>query len=116
MPLYDQPPPHRITLASSATSRDAGGGTNIEYTVQQLGVPCIINTASATTQEIYAQQGIRVSLTISILSSVLTVTPQPGWKATADDTFVSYKVQGIRSGRQMGTIPAFTYLDVGQML
>jgi len=118
MPLYDQPPPHRITLYSSTASNDAGGGTNVSYDVTpvQSAVPCLINTVSANTQALFAQQNISVSNTIAILSSALTSTPQPGWKAVADDTGGSYHVEGIRSGRQMGTIPAFTYLDVRQIL
>lgn len=115
MALYDDPP-HRITLSRAPTTKDSSGGINIAYTVAQSDVPCIINTASASTVEMYAQQQIAVSLTIGILSEVLTTTPQPGWKAVTDWNGKSAKILGIRSGLEMGTIPELTYLDCSQFL
>lgn len=115
MALYDDPP-HRITLSRAPTSKDSAGGVNIAYVVAQADVPCIINTASANTVEMYAQQAIPVALTIGILSEVLTATPQPGWKAVTDWNGKSAKIQGIRSGLAMGSIPELTYLDCSQFL
>lgn len=110
--LYDNPP-HLIALYSSVNARDSAGGTVVTYTLVQDDVPCLINTTSANMQLVYAQQQIRVTDTIGILSATLDSTPQPGWKAVADDTGQTFIIRGIRSGRAsgMGTIPALTYLD-----
>lgn len=115
--LYDDPP-HRCALYSSTASNDAGGGTGVSYTLVQTSIPCLINTASSNTQLIFAQQGIKVTQTVGILSSVLTSTPQPGWKVVALDTNKDLIVRGIRSGRvsAMGTIPPLTYLDCEELL
>lgn len=115
--LYDSPP-HRVSLSSGPTSRDSAGGINLNYTPVQSDIPCLINTASANTVAMYAQQQITVALTIGILSSVLTATPQPGWKAVADDTGKTASIKGIRSGRvsALGTIPPLTYLDCTEFL
>jgi hypothetical protein len=115
MALFDNPP-HRVSLSRGPTSEDSAGGVNIDYTIAQADIPCIINTASASTVQMYAQEQMPVSMTIGIKSSVLATTPQPGWKATTDDTGRTAKIVGIRSGRPMGTIPALTYLDVSQFL
>lgn len=111
-------PPHRVSLYSSTAANDASGGAVETYTAVQSAVPCLINTASANTQLIFAQMQIRVTQTIGILSSELTTTPKPGWKAVADDTGTTLIVRGIRSGREsaLGTIPALTYLDCEEFL
>ena len=115
--LYDDPP-HRVSLARAPTSRDSAGGTNIGYSVVQSDIPCLINTASASTVRMYEQQNIAVSITVGILSSELTTTPEPGWRAITDDTGKTAKILGIRSGRvsALGTIPPLTYLDCSQFL
>lgn len=115
--LYDNPP-HRVSLYSSVNANDAGGGAVTTYTLVQAACPCLINTASANTQLVFAQQQISVSLTVGILSSDLTSTPQNGWKVVADDTGLTLYVKGIRSGREsaLGTIPALTYLDCSEYL
>lgn len=116
MALFDSPG-HSIDLYSS-TSANVGGGVKITYSTDpvQTAVPCSINTASANTQERYAQQQIVVTHTIGIASNLLGSKPQPGWKAVAGDTGETLMIRGIRSGRAMGSIPAFTYLDVESVL
>ena len=115
--LYDSPP-HRVSLYSSTNANDAAGGVVVTYTLEQSAVPCLINTASANTQLVFAQMQIRVMQTVGILSSELTTTPEPGWKAVADDRSTTLIVRGIRSGREsaLGTIPALTYLDCEEFL
>ncbi len=115
--LYDSPP-HRMSLYSSSAANDAGGGVDITYTVAQANVACLINTASASTRLMYAQQDIVVTETVGVLSSYLTSIPQPGWKVIADDTGKSLLIHGIRSGRvsALGTIPPLTYLDCSEIL
>lgn len=115
--LYDDPP-HLISLSRAPTTKDSAGGINIGYVSVQSGIPCLINTASASTVKMYEQQQISVSITIGILSEALTTTPEPGWKAVTDDTGKTAKIQGIRSGRvsALGTIPPLTYLDCSQFL
>ena len=110
--LYDSPP-HSVSLYSSSNAKGTGGGIVTTYTAAQSACPCLINTTAANTALVYAQQQIRVTDTVGILSSDLTSTPQPGWKVVADDTGQTFLVRGIRSGREsaLGTIPALTYLD-----
>lgn len=109
-------PPHRVTSYTLTTARDAGGGTANTFTAAQSAIPCLINTSSANEVELYASQNIRVTHTVAIKSSVLTTAITRGMKVVADDNSASYHVKGIRSGRAFRTIPAFTYLDVEQIL
>ncbi len=113
--LYDYPT-HRVSLYDSAPANTASGTTAMNYTLAQAACPCQINTASANTQLVFAQSQISVTMTVSFLSSDLTATPQNGWKVVADDTGLTLFVKGIRSGRQMGTIPPLTYLDCSEFL
>lgn len=115
--LYDDCP-HSVSLYSSENANDSSGGVVETFTLVQAACPCLINTTSANMQLVYAQNQIRVTDTIGILSSVLTATPKPGWKAIADDTGQTFIVKGIRSGRvsALGTIPPLTYLDVESWL
>ncbi len=117
MPIYNHPP-HRCTILGPPTATtDSSGGEVIAWpTTRQAAVPCIINTASASEQMLFAQQGIAVSHTISILSASLTSAVARGDKVTADDSGASYHIEGIRAGRAMGGVPAFTYLQVREML
>lgn len=113
--LYDSPT-HSVTSYSLSTARESGGaGTAYTYTSAQSAVPCIVNTASASTQELFAQQGIRVTHTVSFLASALTTTLTRGMKLVADDTGVSLHVEGIRQGRAYGNIPALVYADCSQL-
>lgn len=110
MAKYDNPE-HSVSLYSTTPAKDAGGGEVYTFALAQASVPCLINTASASTVELFAQQGVRVTHTVSILSSVLTATPLTSWKAIAADTGTTLMLRGIRSGRAVGSVPAFTYLD-----
>lgn len=119
MALYDAPT-HRVTLYSTtagitAATRDTGGGTALTYTSAQAAVPCLINTISANEQLRYAQVQVIVTHTIAFLSSVLTVTLAQEWKIVDDDTGDTYRIKGLRKGRQQGGIPAFTYADVEEL-
>lgn len=113
--LWDNPP-HLCTIQSVASGTDAGGGVTLTTTDVQTGVKCSINTASASTRLEFAQDQIAVTHTIAFLTSDLTVTPQRGWQLTADDTGVKYLIQGIRRGRAYGPVPAFTYIEVSELL
>lgn len=115
MALFDAPP-HAVATYSVDTSRDAGGGETLAYTLVQSAVPCSINTASAATQELFAQQGIRVSHTVAFLSSALTTAVTRGFKLVAADTGASFKVEGIRAGRAYGRVPALLYCDCSELL
>ena len=111
--LYDDPP-HRVSLYSSAPTNTNAGTATMNYALEQAACPCLINTASANTQVMYAQSQIAVTMTVGILSSALTTTPKNGWK----DTGLTLFVKGIRSGRvsALGTIPPLTYLDCSEFL
>lgn len=115
MALYDSAPHACATYSVNAT-RDAGGGETLAYTLVQSAVPCSINTASSSTQELFSQQGIQVSHTVAFLASVLTTAITRGFKLVAADTGASFKVEGIRAGRAYGRIPAFVYCDCSELL
>jgi hypothetical protein len=110
MALFDNPT-HTVTLSSLTTGTDTGGGVSNTYATAQSSVPCVINTASSSTRELFAQQEILVTHTVAFLASALTTVPTPGWKLTTDDRSESFRVHGIRYGRAYGTIPAFVYLE-----
>jgi hypothetical protein len=120
MALFDTPP-HSVTIyGPPTTSRDAGGGESVTWpTTRQSAVPCLINTATSSTQNLFAQQGIVVTHTISILSGVLASAVARGDKVVADDNSAVYHIEGIRSGRNVrtyGRTPEFTYLEVREQL
>lgn len=115
MPLFANPP-HACDVYTVSDSRDAGGGTQLTYTLAQAGVPCSINTADAATREQFAQRGIFVTHTVAFLSESLTATPGRGVKLVAADTGASFQVQGISGGRAYGGVPAFTYLHCEEQL
>lgn len=115
MALYDNPP-HRVTSYTVVSSTDGGGGVTLTYTAAQAAIPCSINTASASEREIFAQMGQVVTHTIAILSSAITTPIVRGMKVVADDTSLSFHVEGISAGRSYGSIPAFTYLHCSQQL
>lgn len=114
--LFDNPP-HRVSIYSTSTSQDAGGGVTLNYsaTPAQAAVPCLLNTASARTVDWYSQSGNLVSHTVAFASSALAVALTNDMKFTDDDTGKTYKIVGIRAGRAMGTVPALTYADVQQL-
>lgn len=114
MALHDNPP-HRITLQSSASGTDSGGGVQLTYTTVQSSVPASISTASASERDIFAQQGIVVSHTIGLLTSALTTAPARGWKVL-DESGNSYHVRGISAGRSYGSVPPFHYLFCEQQI
>src|ERR1044071_8427105 len=109
--IWDKPQ-HRTSISSLATVTDAGGGTGNVFTVVASALPCLINTASASEVELFAQQNIRVTHCIGYKASAMSVTLVRGMKITADDTGDTYHVHGIRKGRAFMGIPAFVYADV----
>lgn len=113
--LWDNPE-HRVTSYTLTTARDSGGGTTNTFTSAQASIPCQINTASASEVELYAQQGIRVTHTVSFKSSTLTTALVRGMKLVTDDTSASLHIQGIRKGRAFRSIPAFVYADCVEQL
>lgn len=115
MALFDDPP-HSVSTYTVASTRDAGGGTTLTYTLAQTACPCSINTASATEREIFAQQGIVVSHTVAFLAATLTTPLTRGMKLVATDTGATFHVRGISAGREYGSIPAFTYAACEQIL
>ena len=115
MALHDNPP-HTVDTYTCASGTDSGGGVTLTYTVADSAVPCSINTASASTVEMYAQQGMRVSLTVAFLASALTTTLTRGMKLITGDTAKSLHIEGIRQGRAYGSIPAFVYADCSEQL
>lgn len=115
MALYDSPP-HSCSTYSVDSSRDSGGGETLAYTLVQTAVPCSINTASASTVDLYAQSQIRVSHTVAFLASVLTTELARGWKLVAADTSAAFRIEGLRAGRAYGRVPAFVYADVSELL
>jgi hypothetical protein len=115
MALYDDPP-HSVSTYTPTVAADAGGGDPLSYAVAQTGVPCSIDTASASTVQMYAQDQIQVTHTVAFLSSVLTTPITRGMKLVAGDSGGSFHVEGIRAGRQYSGVPAFTYCDCRELL
>jgi hypothetical protein len=113
--IWDNPT-HRITLQSVASGSDTGAGVSLTYSTEQSNVPALINTASATERELFAQQGMICTHTIGLLASALTSIPERGWKVMTDDRSESFHVLGIRHGRRFMQIPSFVYLDCEQQL
>ncbi len=108
--------PMRATIQSLSTATDAGGGVQLAYSTAQVGVKCSINTASASTRELFAQMGMVVTHRVAFLASDLTVTVQRGWQIITDDRSETYTVRGISRGRAYGPIPEFVYLDCESQL
>ena len=106
--------PHLCSTYLATSGRDSGGGVLTDYQLAQSNIACLINTASSTTVEMYAQEQITVTHTIGIKSALLTTPVAPGMKVVADGA--SYHVRGIRSGRPFMSLPAFTYLDCEEQL
>lgn len=109
---------HTVTIKGPPTAtRDSSGGTNNTWPVTKLAnVPCIINTASSSEVERFAQMGMQVSHTVSFRTSALTTAMARGDKIIADDTSENYHVEGISAGRAMGGIEAFVYAHCSQLL
>lgn len=114
MALHDNPP-HTCSLFTSSASRDLGGGSALTYTAGQASIPCSINTVSASEREMFAQQGLEVSHVVAVLTSKLTTAVVRGMKLT-DEAGLSYHIEGVRTGRSYSGIPAFTYIQVRQLL
>jgi hypothetical protein len=115
MALYDDPP-HSCATYTVTSGADTGGGVALTYALAQSGVACSINTASASTVEMYAQAQVTVTHTVAFLSSVLTTPITRGMKLIAGDSGGSFHVEGIRAGRQYSGVPAFTYCDCRELL
>lgn len=115
MALYDDPE-HAVNTYSLASGQDAGGGNTANFTLVDAAVGCTINTASASTVEMYAQENIKVSHTVSFLLETLGTPLSRGMKLVATDTGGSLHVEGIRKGRAQGGIPAFLYADCSELL
>jgi hypothetical protein len=109
-------PPHRVSTYRPTVSDDGGGGDAVAFALVQAAVKCLINTASASTVEMYAADQIRVSHTVAFKASALTTALARGMKLVADDTSESLHVEGIRTGRAMGSIPALIYADCSSIL
>ena len=110
--LWDDPP-HVCSVWSLTTTRDDGGGVTNTYALSQSNIPCLINTASASEVERFAQMNIVVTHTIGFLGTAVTLAR--GYKITDSDGN-SYHVHGIRTGRSFIAIPGLTYAECEQVL
>lgn len=106
MALHDNPP-HLVNIYTVASGTDAGGGVELNFSLAMSNVPCSINTASASEQALYGQQGQVVTHTVAFLSATLTTPLVRGVKFVTADRSESYHVKGFSRGRAYGTIPAF---------
>jgi hypothetical protein len=115
--LHDNPR-HRVTSYTSTSARDGSGGTTTTYTLAQSDIAVSINTASSSTRELYSRRDIVVTHTVGVLTAKLTTAWVEGMKLVTDDRSESYKINGLRGGRQSpnGAIPALTYADCEQLL
>lgn len=115
MSLYDDPP-HSVDIVKQTAGSDSGGGVALGYTTVATAVPCLIDTASGSERETYAQRGITVSMTVAFLAESLPVELVRGMKLTPTDFGNGLHVRGIRKGRAMGGIPALVYADCEEQL
>lgn len=114
MSLYDpEECPHLISLYSSDYAT-YGGGQNLTFSLEQSGIKCSINTGGAHRRSQFDQNQMVVTGRVAILSEQLTTIPKRGWKAIAEDTnqTLMFTGGGVSAGREYGTVPPFTYLDI----
>ena len=114
MALFDDPP-HSCSTYTVVSGADSGGGVSLTYSLAQSSVPCSVNTSTARTRDLYSQAGIEVSHTVAFLSAVLTTALTRGMKLVASEGG-TFRIEGIRSGRVNGNVPALTYADVSEIL
>lgn len=55
--------PHAVDLHRPSSGTDGGGGTQLSYSLVTSGIRGILNRASSSEQELFAQQGVTVSHT-----------------------------------------------------
>lgn len=111
-----QHPPHRVSVQRPTAGRDSGGGTTVTYTTVQAGVPCSIATLASAEVARFGALPVRVTHTVAFAAAALSVTLLPGDVLVTDDTGDRYRIQGLRSGRAYGTIPAIVYAECEQLL
>lgn len=121
--LYDDPPHSVDIYLPSTPGRDTGGGVKLVFpdTPSQADVPCIINTSGASTVPRQGQETITVGNRVSFLTSVLKINLTQGSKLIATDSGRTFIIKGIQGpnrsfGDAVEAIPAFTYVDVDEIL
>lgn len=111
--LYDSPP-HLCDVYTSASGTDAGGGTDIAYTLAQSNVPCIANSLSAGEQARFAQSQIALSHKVCFKASALTAPIVRGNKLVVNGA--SLHVKGVNSNQAVGNIPELVEVMCEQLL
>lgn len=111
MALYDAgTAPHSIDIYAAASSQDGGGGTAIAYSIRTSGAKGILNAASSSQQEQFAQMQI-------VVTHVWAGTDS---SARRGDKVIygtrSFHVTGIKTGEAMGGIPSLTFLYLEELL
>lgn len=117
--LYNNAPHSVDIYLPTAPTTDSGGGVKLGFptTPSQKSAPCQINTSGASRVMRQGQNTITVGNKISFLTSLLTVTLTQGAKLVATDTGRTFIIDGLTGpNRQMGGIPAFTYVDASEIL
>lgn len=115
--LYDEPPPHLISLYRTSSTEDAAGGRQLTRELVQADVPCSINQGGASTFSKFDQTQMVVGGRVAILSETLDVIPQRGWVGEAvnvdtEETQTCIFTGGVSAGRAYNGVPSFTYLSV----
>ena len=113
MPLWDSPPGQTfsVDVYYPTSTQDAGGGTSLSYTLRTAGVLGILNSASSSEKEMFAQMGMTVSHTFVHYG---TTTAQRGDKLLYSGR--SLHVVGINVNEAMGTIPTLSKLVLNEIL
>jgi hypothetical protein len=115
--LYDEPPPHLITLYRTSSTEDTAGGRQLVRELVQSNIPCSINQGGASTMSQFDQTQMVIGGRVAMLTEDLTTIPQRGWVGVAvnvdtEETQTCIFTGGVSAGRQYNGIPSFTYLSV----
>lgn len=106
--------PHRATIKNQSSGADAGGGVSLSYTTVQSDVPCRENITGSSEREMFGQQGMVVTATISFRTANLTATIQRGTEIITNGRI--YHVKGITVSQGQGTIESITRATCEQQL
>jgi hypothetical protein len=100
-----------VVIYYPTSSADAGGGTSLTYAVRTAGVQGILNSASSSEKEMYAQMGLTVSHTFVHAGET---TAQRGDKLVYDSR--SLMIVGINVNEAMGGIQTHSKLTLNEVI
>lgn len=117
MPLYDQPPPHLLTLYRTGTTQGTGGGQQLTEELVQADIPVSINRGKSVNRSMFDQTQDVINCQVGVLSAYLTTTPQRSWVGRTVHTETGAEetlkfTGGVSVGEEYNGIPSLTYFSV----